>query len=62
MKHKCPICEKYDFPEEDSFDICPICGWEDDDLQLKNPDYKGGANDMSLNEYRENWIAGKAVH
>ena len=40
-----------------SFDICPYCGWEDDDLQLNNPDYSGGANNLSLNEYQADYAA-----
>lgn len=58
-QHLCPVCGKTTFPERDSFNICPICGWEDDDLQLKRPEYWGGANDMSLNEYKKNWLEGK---
>ena len=48
----CPVCGKYEFEEEDWYEVCPICGWEDDSLQRDDPDYSGGANDMSLNEYR----------
>ncbi len=54
-KHLCPVCSNFEFPEFDSYRICPVCGWEDDDLQLKNPDYSGGANVESLNEYRKQW-------
>ena len=43
--HKCPVCGEYMFEDEMSYDICPVCGWEDDDYFEG-----GGANDMSLNE------------
>ena len=56
-KHICPVCGMYEFPEYDSFEVCEVCGWEDDDLQLKEPDYEGGANDMSLNQARAMWAA-----
>jgi hypothetical protein len=36
-----------------TFDICTICGWEDDNVQLHDPAYRGGANQLSLNESRE---------
>lgn len=32
--------------------ICPECYWEYDVLQTVEPDYAGGANCHSLNEYR----------
>ncbi|MCC8135609.1 MAG: hypothetical protein LIO40_02905 [Ruminococcus sp.] len=60
-KHKCPVCGKYEFENRDSFDICEVCGWEDDDFQLKKPDYKGGANKMSLNEAIEAYKNGKTI-
>lgn len=56
--HKCPVCGKYEFPEEDSFDICPECGWEDDWVQEDDPDY-GGANWETLNGCRALYKAGK---
>ena len=30
-QHNCPICGKYSFVQDNSFDICKYCGWEDDD-------------------------------
>jgi hypothetical protein len=39
----------------DTFEICPVCNWEDDDVQFHNPDFCGGANQESLNEARENY-------
>nr|WP_315086140.1 CPCC family cysteine-rich protein [uncultured Lachnoanaerobaculum sp.] len=52
-KHKCPVCGKFEFEYEGSFDICEICGWHDDPIQGENPDEKACANKMSLNEARE---------
>ena len=54
-KHLCPICGQYEFPEQDSLDICDTCGWQDDLVQEKDPDYRGGANRMSLNEAKTAW-------
>lgn len=39
----------------DEYDICPVCFWERDLYQEKNPDYAGGANKVSLNEARKNY-------
>ena len=45
VPHKCPVCGEYEFKDENSYDICPVCGWEDDGYFDG-----GGANDMSLEE------------
>ena len=50
---KCPCCGEKTLTAERMFDICKICGWEDDNIQFSNPDYFGGANYFSLNKYRE---------
>ena len=52
-KHKCPVCGKFEFEYEGCFDICEVCGWNDDPIQFENPDEKYCANQMSLNEARE---------
>lgn len=54
-EHLCPVCGKTTFSVHNSFEICHVCGWEDDGLQYKNPDLSGGANDDSLNDYRKKW-------
>ena len=38
-----------------TFEICPVCFWEDDNIQFNNIDFKGGANVESLNEARQNF-------
>ena len=57
-KYRCPVCGKHSFEEINAYEICPICGWEDDPLQRREPDLKGGANSMSLNEAREAYRMG----
>ena len=51
----CPCCGIYDYEQEigGTYFICPVCDWEDDLVQLNNPDYTGGANVLSLNQKRE---------
>ena len=51
---KCPVCGNETFPRKNyEFDICEECFWEYDPVQVENPDYSGGANCHSLNEYRK---------
>ncbi len=53
----CPCCGFLTMGEKDhlSYDICPVCAWEDDSIQFDDPDMRGGANSVSLNEARENF-------
>ncbi len=55
--YPCPCCGQLTLHEgkHGSFEICPVCKWEDDRVQWKNPDEAGGANKVSLNEARENF-------
>lgn len=52
-RHNCPVCGKYVFEEYNSLEICDVCLWQDDAIQENDPDYRGGANKMSLNEAKE---------
>lgn len=35
--------------------ICPVCFWENDSVQLADPEFAGGANRASLREARNNY-------
>lgn len=61
--YPCPCCGFLTLSENthETFEICPICNWEDDDVQFKNPDFHGGANSESLNEAKENYSKFGAV-
>lgn len=56
-RYQCPCCGNYTFSHEvgDTHEICEVCYWEDDGIQLNNPNYKGGSNDVSLNQARDNY-------
>lgn len=56
--YKCLCCGFLTLSEEPpgTFEICPVCYWEDDNVQAANPDYQGGANPVSLNQARQNFI------
>lgn len=58
MSYPCPCCGYLTFEEmpPGTFDICPVCRWEDDNVQFNEPDYAGGANKISLNEARRNFV------
>lgn len=52
---KCPVCGEHEFQMKSDYDVCPVCEWENDGLQMAKPDYAGGANDLSLNDYKVWW-------
>ncbi|WP_374726467.1 CPCC family cysteine-rich protein [Herbaspirillum seropedicae] len=56
MIFTCPCCGYEVFPAPPgSYDICPICFWGDDDLQLYYP-HAHGANPSSLIESQVNFV------
>lgn len=56
-KHLCPVCGRHEFSGYDSYEICPVCDWQDDSFQEEFPDEGGCANNNSLNEARAAWSA-----
>ncbi len=55
QRFRCPCCGHYTLGEAGAYEICPVCFWEDDPVQEKDPDLEGGANASSLNKSRENY-------
>ncbi|MCB9261331.1 MAG: hypothetical protein H6607_02990 [Flavobacteriales bacterium] len=57
-KFACPCCGHKTFTEKPNgtYDICPVCFWEDDPIQLDDPYYEGGANTISLRQAQKNFI------
>lgn len=57
-RHPCPCCGNLTLEEQPpgTYEICEICRWEDDPVQFDDPGYAGGANRISLNEARRQWL------
>lgn len=51
----CPCCGARVVTTLGEYEICDVCGWEDDPVQSAHPDYASGANKVSLNQAREEW-------
>ncbi len=62
QKRKCKCCGELTLDEDDLFDICSNCGGESDPIQEDNPDYKNGANKMSLNEAQQAYKENKKIY
>jgi hypothetical protein len=59
LKHElfaCPCCGSFTLSEFGGYEICTVCFWEDDPVQFAEPNYSGGANELSLSESRDKWI------
>lgn len=58
MKFKCPCCNYKTLGGKPpgTYDICPVCWWEDDPVQFDDPNYEGGANKVSLNQAKKNFV------
>ncbi|MBL9042027.1 MAG: hypothetical protein JNM83_10525 [Myxococcales bacterium] len=41
--------------EPGQYEVCAVCGWEDDPVQSADPSYGGGANAESLQAARVSW-------
>lgn len=56
IPHKCPICGKYEFAQEISYDICPFCGWEDsgfDDIDHRDEPFN--IDGKTFNQYKKEY-------
>jgi len=58
-RYQCACCHYWTLREAPAgtgtYDICPVCFWEDDRSQFDDPDLDGGANHPSLNQARANF-------
>jgi hypothetical protein len=52
----CPCCYSKTITARGEYEICNVCGWEDDPTQLADPAYAGGANKISLSQAQKNWL------
>ena len=59
VKQLCACCGK---SMVGFYEICGICGWQNDDIQNEDPDFDGGANEMSLNEAKQAYKEGKEIY
>jgi hypothetical protein len=53
----CPCCDFLTLEEAPTgtYAICEVCFWEDDNVQFRDPNYAGGANQVSLAQARNNF-------
>ena len=56
MKFTCQCCGYKSLSQQNNYEICKICFWEDDPSQSKFAKMSGGANNLSLIDAQQNYI------
>ncbi len=57
QKYTCPCCGYKTFVNgRDDEEVCKVCFWQNDIDQVINPNYDGGANEVSLKMARKNYL------
>jgi len=54
-RFQCPCCDFYTLHDRASFEICPVCYWEDDGQDFDRLDQVSGPNHITLRQGRENF-------
>ncbi|WP_258838349.1 CPCC family cysteine-rich protein [Mechercharimyces sp. CAU 1602] len=61
--YPCPCCDFLTLSAKPpgTFEVCPVCYWEDDTTQYYDMTYTGGANKVSLIQGYKNYMEFKAI-
>ncbi len=54
-RYQCPCCDYFTLGKRGSYDICPVCYWEDDGLDLGELDRVSAPNHITLRQARHNF-------
>ncbi len=63
-RHACRCCGYLTLAEEPpgTYQVCPVCNWEDDVEQCADDQFAGGANPVGLGQARANFREFGASH
>jgi hypothetical protein len=61
--YPCPCCGYLTLGEKSpgTYEVCPVCFWEDDDVQSRDPSFAGGPNKINLTQARANFASFGAI-
>lgn len=58
VRYACPCCKYLTLTTRGWYEICPVCGWEDDGQDDHDAEeLRGGPNKVSLQKARSNYLA-----
>jgi len=52
---QCPCCDYFTLGERGGYEICPVCFWEDDGIDIDDLDEHSAPNHLTLREGRQNF-------
>ncbi len=55
-KLQCPCCDYFTLEKRGEYDICHVCFWEDDGVDIDNIDIHSGPNHLTLRQGRQNFL------
>jgi len=55
-RYQCPCCDYYTLHGRGSYEVCPVCYWEDDGQDMDRLDVVSGPNHITLRHGRENFV------
>jgi len=62
VPHMCPVCGEYEFDQELSYDICSVCGWQDDGCEVPDDGVEQiGANTLTYSEHKKQFLEKRKV-
>ena len=53
--YQCPCCDYFSLDSSGDYSICKVCFWEDDGVDVDQPDERSSPNRMTLREGRRNF-------
>jgi len=53
--HQCPCCDYFTLSLRGQYDICPVCFWEDNGIDIDHQDQVSGSNHLPLCQARDNF-------
>jgi hypothetical protein len=53
--YQCPVCDYFTLPRRVAYEICPVCFWAYDELELDRLEHVSRPNHLTLREARDNF-------
>ena len=61
-REACPCCGYRTLLERDTYELCPVCFWEDDPRESRDPNFALGANGVSVVKAQQTYLRSGAMH